>query len=239
MDKDEAWQVIHQERAALADLLESLTPEEWEHPSLCEGWSVRDVAAHLISAPELTVRQMVAAVLRARGNLTRASYDSAQRLSGRPTDQIVGDFRRLAGSRRLAPGTTYRDALVDVLVHHQDVAIPLGRHHEMPQEAARLCAERYRHGGFPFHAKKRLAGYRLEATDVDWADGEGAMESGWPSGAVSLTTCVIAANDALRRTVGRAWVRPARSRALGRAVGPAPPRGWAAGYGPGVSARVA
>ena len=178
MDKDEAWQVIHQERAALADLLESLTPEEWEHPSLCEGWSVRDVAAHLISAPEITVRQMVVAVLRARGNLTRAAHDSAQLLSRRPTDQIVGDFRRLAGSRRVAPGTTYRDALVDVLVHHQDVAIPLGRHHEMPREAARFCAERYRHSGFPFHAKKRLAGYRLEATDIDWADGEGALVRG-------------------------------------------------------------
>ena len=48
----------------------------------------------------------------------------------------------------------------------------------LPQEAARLCAERYRHGGFPFHAKKRLAGYRLEATDIDWADGEGALVRG-------------------------------------------------------------
>ena len=35
---------------------------------------------------------MAAAVLRARGNPTRAAYDSAQRLSRRPTDQIVGDF---------------------------------------------------------------------------------------------------------------------------------------------------
>jgi uncharacterized protein (TIGR03083 family) len=178
VDKDQAWQVIHQERAALADMLETLTPEEWEHPSLCAGWSVRDVAAHVISAPEARVGQMTAALVRARGSFNRAAHDDAQRRSGRPTAQIVADYRRLSSSRRLAPGTTYRDALVDVLVHTQDIAIPLGRHHQMPREAARAAAESRRNSGFPFYAKKRLAGYRLEATDIDWAGGEGAVVRG-------------------------------------------------------------
>jgi len=178
VDKDQAWQVIHEERAALADMLETLTPEEWEHPSLCDDWSVRDVAAHLISAPQVSVGHMAAALVRARGSFNRAAHDDAQRLSGRPTDQIVADYRRLGSSRRLAPGTTHRDALVDVLVHTQDIAIPLGRHHQMPREAARAAAESRRNSGFPFYAKKRLAGCRLEATDIDWAAGEGALVRG-------------------------------------------------------------
>lgn len=178
MDKDRAWQVIHQERAALADLLETLTPEEWEHPSLCDDWSVRDVAAHVISAPEATVGQMARALLRARGSFYRAAHDETQRLSVRPTTRIVDDYRRLSSSRRLAPGTTYRDALVDVLVHTQDIAIPLGRRHEMPVDAARASAEAYRNNLFPFSARRRLAGCRLEATDTDWAAGEGALVRG-------------------------------------------------------------
>ena len=48
MDRTAVWGTIHRERAALADLLGTLTPEEWEHPTLCPGWSVRDVAAHVI-----------------------------------------------------------------------------------------------------------------------------------------------------------------------------------------------
>lgn len=178
MDKNQAWQIIHQERVALADLLETLTPDEWEHPSLCEGWTVRDVAAHVISAPEATVGQIAAAVLRARGSFDRANHDYARRVSRRPTEAIVADYRRLAGSRRCAPGTTYMEALVDVLVHTQDIAIPLGKRHEMPPDAARASAERYRGRSFPFNARKRLRGYRLEATDVDWSSGEGALLRG-------------------------------------------------------------
>jgi uncharacterized protein (TIGR03083 family) len=178
MDKAQVWQVIHEERAALADILETLTPEEWEHPSLCEGWSVRDVAAHVISAPEAKVAQMAAALLRARGSFNRAAHDEAQHLSSRPTGQIVDDYRRLAESRRLAPGTNHKHALLDTLVHTQDIVIPLGRHHEMPVEAARASAEAFRKNLFPFNARKRLAGCRLEATDTDWAAGEGALVRG-------------------------------------------------------------
>lgn len=188
MDKELAWQVIHRERAALADLLETLTPEQWEHPSLCEGWSVRDVAAHVISAPEATVGQIAGAVVRAKGSFDRANHDFAQRLSRRPTEAIIADYRRLDGSRRCAPGTTYNEAMVDVLVHTQDIAIPLGRSHEMPRDAAQALAERYCRRSFPFNAKRRLAGCRLEATDTDWSSGQGALVRGPVAALLLLVT---------------------------------------------------
>lgn len=197
MDKDQAWRVIHEQRAALADILESLSPGEWEHPSLCEEWTVRDVAAHVISAPEATVGQVATAVLRAQGSLDRASRDYTRRLSQRPTEAIVADYRRLALSRRLAPGTRYRDALVDVLVHTQDIVIPLGRHHQMPRDAARFVAETYRRNRVPFHARKRLAGCRLEATDIEWVAGEGVLVRGPISALVLLITGRPAALSAL------------------------------------------
>jgi len=36
------------ERAALLDLLESLDPPAWERETVCAGWAVRDIAAHLV-----------------------------------------------------------------------------------------------------------------------------------------------------------------------------------------------
>lgn len=193
MDQNAAWQVIHQERAALADLLETLAPDEWDQPSLCAGWTVRDVAAHLSMAPEYNLRRIVAAAIRARGNYNRMVHDEAERGSRRPTEEIVADFRRLDGSRRVPAVVTYREALLDILVHTQDIMIPLGRHRDMPIEAARESAARvWRVGfpfyGFPFFARRTLSGCRLEATDIDWAVGEGDLVRGPVSGLLLLVT---------------------------------------------------
>ena len=188
MEKEATWQVIRRERSALGDMLESLTPKEWELPSLCEGWSVRDVAAHVIAWPDSTLREVAIAAFRARGNYNRMIHDEAQRRSARPTAEIVADFRRLAGSRNRPPVVTYREGLLDILVHTQDIAIPLDRRHDMPIEAARDSADRYWRVGFPFYARKKLAGYRLEAIDTDWSVGEGAAIRGPISALLLLVT---------------------------------------------------
>lgn len=46
-EADAVWGGIDDQRTRTADLLEQLTAEQWEHPSLCRGWTVRHVAAHL------------------------------------------------------------------------------------------------------------------------------------------------------------------------------------------------
>jgi uncharacterized protein (TIGR03083 family) len=38
---------LDQEVARIQSLLESLKPEEWKRPTRCEGWTVRDLVAHL------------------------------------------------------------------------------------------------------------------------------------------------------------------------------------------------
>ena len=42
---DRLWEVVATQRRGLADLLDGLSDEQWQHPSLCRGWTVRDVAA--------------------------------------------------------------------------------------------------------------------------------------------------------------------------------------------------
>ena len=178
MDRDATWRVIDAERAALASMLTSLSDDEWQRPSLCAGWTVRDVAAHVISSPQATARDVVRSMLAARGDFDRALFLEATRSSTRPTDQIVDDYRRFAGSRRHPVGTTYVDPLIDVLVHTQDIAVPLGRRHAMPADAAAVAATLVWRRPFPFHARRRLAGYRLVATDTRWSVGRGRPVEG-------------------------------------------------------------
>jgi uncharacterized protein (TIGR03083 family) len=175
MDPEQSWWVIEQERLSLADLLETLTNTEWDLPSVCDGWRVRDVAAHVALAPQPpNAWAMLVEGFRAHGSFHKLNHDVSVRHANRSGADLVGELRQHAASRRLPKVTNYRNILYDILVHGQDIAIPLGRRREMPKEAARAGADRVWTMGWPFWAKHRLKGFRLTATDVDWTAGQGA-----------------------------------------------------------------
>ncbi|MGW0742304.1 maleylpyruvate isomerase family mycothiol-dependent enzyme [Streptomyces sp. NPDC002817] len=187
LDTDELWQIVDRERASLADLLEGLRPEEWETRTRCGDWRVRDVAAHLTVAARFTYGQVVREMVRARGDWNRMIHDSAVREAERPVAEIVANLRSTIGSRRLAPTTSPREPLLDLLVHGQDIALALGRHHEMPPAAARDSADRVWTMRFPPRPWP-LPKARLVATDIEWTRGEGEEISGPVSALLLLLT---------------------------------------------------
>ncbi|SDI50143.1 TIGR03083 family protein [Actinokineospora alba] len=106
METEQVWSEIESARLRLADFLETLSPRDWEHPSLCPGWRVRDVAAHLTLAPQTTIGRSMVEFARARGNFNRLVLDTAIRQAELPTGEIVGLLRSLArdrGGRRPGP----------------------------------------------------------------------------------------------------------------------------------------
>jgi uncharacterized protein (TIGR03083 family) len=172
-DEDLAWQAIRTQRLAVADLLETLDAEEWLHPSLCEGWSVQDVAAHL-TLQQLGLIDGLAMFVRAPGGMNRVIREAARREAAHTSrEEVVARIRASADSRRHNVGVTHRETLIDALVHGQDIARPLGRVLPVPSEAAALAADRVWSKGWPFYPRRRLAGMRLAATDAPWAAGEG------------------------------------------------------------------
>ena len=174
MDVDEVWRHIDRERSELADLLESFTQDDWEVPSLCAGWRVREVAAHLTLA-HMGVGPAVVSLVRARGSFDQMIRDTALRRSATlPPAAYADRVRAMVGSRRTAPGVSPVEPLVDALVHTQDMLVPLGHDRSMDPAASAIAVQRAWSMGFPFHARKRLAGFRLVATDHPWAAGEGA-----------------------------------------------------------------
>ncbi|MGE2717669.1 maleylpyruvate isomerase family mycothiol-dependent enzyme [Mycolicibacterium litorale] len=171
MDTDEIWAHIDAQRVDLADFLATLSREQWSTPSACAGWTVRDVAAHLTHSAAGRARLMLALVrsgFRFNAMVARMATEDP-----RQPDELVAALRGMAGIRRRPPGTAVADPLTDVLVHGQDIAIPLGVDRPMPVAAAVVAARRLWEMGFPFHARKRFAGVQLRATDADFTVGEG------------------------------------------------------------------
>jgi hypothetical protein len=127
----------------------------------------------------------IGTLLRARGNLDRMIRDTAVRQARLPTGEYASLLRAMIGSRKKAPGITDLEPLIDVLVHGQDIALPLHRARPMPAPAAAAAAARAWSMGRPFHAERKLTGLRLAATDHPWQAGQGLVVEG-PIAAVLL-----------------------------------------------------
>ncbi|MEV4642987.1 maleylpyruvate isomerase family mycothiol-dependent enzyme [Actinoplanes sp. NPDC049548] len=198
MERDAVWKTIDDERLSMADLLDDLSPAEWDTPSLCTGWRVRDVAAHLTLAHTGILAGTVAFV-RAGGGFDRMIRDSAVRQAARlPTADYAPLLRAMVGSRRKAPFISHLEPLIDILVHGQDITIPLHRERAMPPEAAAAAADRVWPDLYPFRAARRLRGVQLRATDHEWSAGEGSVVEGPISALLLLLTGRRAALAQLR-----------------------------------------
>jgi uncharacterized protein (TIGR03083 family) len=178
MDEEAVWRVIDRQRLSVAELLAQLSEDEWRRPSLCAGWTVRDVAGHLAWQQLTSLPALLVDAVRARGNMDRTIHDASCRWAARSTGQLIEEVRSLAGRRRHPPRLTYLEVLIDILVHGMDIAVPLGRPLETPTDAATVAADRIWYEDRYFGARARWAGYRLAATDTTWAVGQGAPVEG-------------------------------------------------------------
>lgn len=197
MNEDAVWGVIGAERRSLADLLEGLDPSALATPSLCEAWTVLGVGAHLTLSPLSRPSDVLSAYWRARGRFDRAVALATEGVLDHPVEQVVRDLRRTATMRSHPLGTTYREPLIDALVHGQDIAVPLGIEREMPVDAAAFAARRVWRAIFPFFPQRRLAGLELVAVDSDLRLGHGAPVRGRAQDLLLLLTGRYARVDRL------------------------------------------
>jgi uncharacterized protein (TIGR03083 family) len=160
------------ERRDLADLLDTLTPAQWAHPSLCEGWTVRDVVAHLISYEELGYLGMAATLIRAGfrpGHMNRIRFRVYQ---DHQPDQLVGILRSHFRPRGFTAGFGGGIALTDCLIHQQDIRRPLGLPRDVPPDRL-VEALNFSLRAPVLPSKQNAAGILSVATDIDWRHGDG------------------------------------------------------------------
>ncbi|MEV2222366.1 maleylpyruvate isomerase family mycothiol-dependent enzyme [Nocardia vinacea] len=176
MTSDEIQLWTQAERLELADFFDDLEDHEWAVPSLCGGWTVHEVLAHVTLSNRVTLGQTLLGVLRARGDWNRMTADLARERAARFTPaELVAQLRESAGSTRRAPGAGPLDPLADTIIHGQDIARPLGRVRQVPTKPG-VAALDHIIGSRFYGARQRLRGIRLTAVDADWSAGDGPDE---------------------------------------------------------------
>ncbi|MEU9869548.1 maleylpyruvate isomerase family mycothiol-dependent enzyme [Actinomadura sp. NPDC048021] len=175
---NDVWPMVHAERAALIDDLSHLEGEQWERPSLCDGWTVHDVVAHLIDTARTTRLGFVARLARARFDFDRQNTQGVARERGVSPQETLERLRQVA-SRTSTPPAPLDSRLVEEVVHGEDIRRPLGIVHAYPLEAV-VRSLRYQartpasFGG----AKELTTRLRLTATDAGLSIGDGPEASG-------------------------------------------------------------
>lgn len=170
-------QLAAEERADLLELLRSLTPEQWETPSLCEGWTVREVAAHTVSFDALSWAQTCAAMLKGRLRPGRINDVAMRHYRDHAPDDVVRLVAEHLHPRGFSAGFGGGIALTDGAIHHQDIRRPLGLPRTIPEARLRPILD-FAFRAPPIPAKANAAGLRLVATDLDWSRGEGPEVTG-------------------------------------------------------------
>lgn len=164
------------ERADLAEFLAGLSPEQWDAPTLCDGWRVRDVVAHMISYEELDGRALIARFAKGRFLPDRVNAVGVSENSRSP-EELLALLNDHLEPRGLTAGLGGRIALLDGLIHHQDIRRPLGLSRDIPAERM-LPVLQFARVAPPLRGFWRARGLRLIATDLDWSAGRGPAVEG-------------------------------------------------------------
>lgn len=163
------------ENADLSAFLHTLSHDDWQRPSLCEGWRVRDVVGHILYGNELKLWTLPYKLGRFRFSSDRSGqHYSIARAEGHTPEQLLHDFDHRnpwGGTSRVFPP---RLNLMDRLVHHQDIRRALDRPREVPIERTAPLLLLLPDLGQVFRSRQRMRGLRFEATDTDWSHGDAA-----------------------------------------------------------------
>lgn len=175
---DDVWSLVHAERAALIDDLAALDDEQWDTPSLCAGWSVHDVVAHLVDSARTTRLGFVIGLARARFDFDRQNTRGVARERGRTPQETLDRLRR-AAPRRSTPPAPLDSRLVEEVTHGEDIRRPLGLARAYPPEAVMRALRLQTRTPASFGgAKELLQQVRLTATDADLRLGSGPEVKG-------------------------------------------------------------
>ena len=122
------------EREDLRDLLSGLTPEQWQAPSLCAGWSVHDVVAHMLSYEELSPRRLAERFVRGRLTIDGVNAVGLREYARRSPAELMQLLDAYLTPAGLTAGMGGAIALTDGMIHQQDIRRPLGLHRTIPAE---------------------------------------------------------------------------------------------------------
>lgn len=176
-DDAQTWAMIHAERRTLADTIAGLTPKQWRSPSLCAGWTVGFLAAHILAGAEQTPGHFVWGMAATGFRFSALMERDARRRAELSPEQIAGRLRARTTTTNRPPAPVMA-MLGEVVTHGEDLRRPAGLPGTVAAGAANACLQMYTTANFPVGGKKRIHGLRLVSTDTGWSYGAGPQVSG-------------------------------------------------------------
>jgi uncharacterized protein (TIGR03083 family) len=168
------WQIVHAERRQLAEDLSGLRDEQWRRPSLCPGWNVHDVLAHLVNTARTGRLSFVRDLLTARLDFDRANENGIARERQQDPQDTIDALKEVADLTRTPPANL-ATRLVEAIVHGEDIRRPLGIAGDYPEPAIRQALAHQLRTPVSFGGgRERAAGLRLidRKTGATWGQGD-------------------------------------------------------------------
>ncbi|MFC9554689.1 maleylpyruvate isomerase family mycothiol-dependent enzyme [Rhodococcus sp. NPDC056960] len=173
-DDAELQRAVAHEFSALADLLDGLSDAEWNTPSLCAGWRIREVVAHVTMAARYSEDEFMRRLRESEFDFTRLSNEIAARDAELATTELVANVRSDIMRHWTPPRGGYHGALNHVVIHGLDATVPLGVPRRVPEATIRVVLNDLTAGGGHSNFGIDIEGRGLRATDLDWSYGSGA-----------------------------------------------------------------
>ena len=174
---DDIWATVRSEREVLAEDLNHIDGAAWTTASLCPGWTVRDVLAHLTALARMTPAKFFPKLLASGFNLSRLQARDISLEKGSSVEETLARFRGVVSNRTGLPGQA-KTLIGETLMHAEDIRRPLGIKHDYPLVALVTVADHYKGSNLVAGTKRRIAGLSMNATDIDWSTGSGPVVSG-------------------------------------------------------------
>jgi uncharacterized protein (TIGR03083 family) len=170
---------ISAERRDLANVLAGLPPREWDRPSLCAGWRVRETVAHMTMPFRYSAPRFLAELARSRGNFNRMSDRCARRDAvALSASELVAALAGNAGHPWKPPGGGYPGALTHDVVHGLDITVALDLRRKVPDDRLSIVLTGLTAAKTLSYFGADLSGVELRADDSDWSFGSGSLLTG-------------------------------------------------------------
>jgi uncharacterized protein (TIGR03083 family) len=174
MSDEQVRAAVVAERTELAAMLGGLTAGQWDAPTLCVGWRVREVVAHMTMPFRMSMPRFALEMAKARGDFNRMADVVARRdARAMSAGELLAMVRDNVAHPWSPPGGGATGALSHDVIHGLDISEGLGLDRRPPPERVGLVLAGMGARNLNFFGTD-LSGVRLEATDLNWTHGDGA-----------------------------------------------------------------
>ncbi len=175
-------------RRELADVLDGIPADSWNAPSLCAGWRVREVVAHITMPFRYSTGRFLTELARSGMRFHHMSDRCAHRDANLSIADLVAAVRDNATNPWRPPGGGFEGALIHDVIHGLDITVPLDIDRPIPPDRMRTVLDGVTKPGPRKHFGVDLTGIELRADDLDWSFGTGTTVSG-PARELALVLC--------------------------------------------------